>query len=108
MYRKRRRSLKTYRHLSVSQFFVWWWGRFYSVDAESLLALDISAQRIPKKKPTIPLFDLELGLLAFSKIGKREVVGHHYVSMLYAELTKTQQNTKMYGEEVMQVIAKIF
>lgn len=70
--------------------------------------IDASTQTITVKKSMILFRGARLGLLAFRKIGKREVVGYYYGSLTYTNLTKEWLSTKAYGKGLMRVFAETF
>lgn len=75
---------------------------------EMLLALNTSAQGLTVKKSTIPHLRSGLGVFACRAIGKEEMVGHYYGSLVYSDLIKDRHKTKTYGEGMLQVTADIF
>lgn len=58
------------------------------MDVEMPLALDTSARGITVKKSVTSHSDASLDLIFTRTIGKYDVVGYYYGSLVYAELTK--------------------
>lgn len=82
------------RHILLLQWFEKWWGHFYSMDADTLQALDTSLQGIAVKKTTIFHSEAQLCLFASNAIGNGNVIEYLYDSLLYFSLTKERQTTK--------------
>lgn len=73
------------------------------MDAVTLRALDMSAQKITMEKSTIPHPDPRLGLFV-SRTGRMvEVVRLYYSFQYYADLAKKRHNTKPYRKGLRQV-----
>lgn len=65
-----------YRHNSVPQWPDKWREHFYSIDEDTFLALETSAQRVTAKKESIPHPGAGQGSFEYWTIGESEMVGH--------------------------------
>lgn len=66
------------------------------MDVETFLALDTTAQVITVEKSSFSHSGSVLGLSEAQLVIKGEVLGHYYASIVYADLSKEQYNTKIY------------
>lgn len=98
---------ENFRHIYLFQWPDKWQGRFYDIDVDRLQTLDSSVQGLTKEKSKIPHLDAAIALFASRKIGKCEMDGYYYCSLVYTDLTNERHNTKTYGK-AMKVTAKTF
>lgn len=73
------------RQIQLSQWSATRLGRFPSMELDSLLAQDGSAQVLSTKKSTVQHLSSGMGLLAARNIGKGDVVGYYYGLPAYAD-----------------------
>lgn len=97
-----------HRYISLSQWSAIWKERNYSLFLEILLVLYRSAHGITLRTATTPHSEAGLGLSVPGIIDSREEVGYYYDSLLYANLTKVRQKTKVNGEEGVRETVETF
>lgn len=78
------------------------------MDAEKLLEISKSAQKMTVKTSTIAHHDDMLGLSTSRATGKDEIVWYYYGFLDYANLIKKWHKIKTNGEVVTQVTARPF
>lgn len=71
------------------------------MDEDTLLAFEMSVQRITVRRSKPPHPDAEVGLFSSRKIGIRQVVWYYYVSPVYANFLKEWHKTKTHAQGVM-------
>lgn len=96
------------RHTSYLQWSEKWIERFYSMYAETFLALETSAQKITVRNSRILHPRSELGLLAGRTICKKEVVRFFRGSLFCVYLIKERHKKRTCGEGVIQMTAETF
>lgn len=71
------------------------------MDAEFLLALDMSTQGNMRMRSKMPHPNGGTGLRFSRRNGKGNVVGYHYGFLVYARPTNERHQTETYGKGVM-------
>lgn len=59
------------------------------------------------KKSAIPHFGSGLGVIAAWSLGKDQIVGYHYKSLVYSDLHDERSKDKVYREGVMLVTTEL-